>query len=99
MSRDRLFARTPLPFSWTIAIALVLLISSVHAVDSDGDGLLDVIDAPEFDASATGRFLRLRSKGIEDLDGTNLLTNVVQLHLNNNRITDVENGDFLGLEQ
>ena len=34
---------------------MVVTPSAVAQVDTDGDGLLDVIDVPGFDADATGR--------------------------------------------
>lgn len=64
--------------------------------DSDGDGLLDVIDVKGFDPSMRGS-LSLESKRIEDLDGINLLTNLKSLSLASNRITRIENGDLHGL--
>jgi hypothetical protein len=48
--------------------------------DTDGDGLLDLIDVPGFDPSASGD-VDYSSVGIEDLDGANLLTNATGLSL------------------
>jgi hypothetical protein len=54
--------------------------------DTDGDGLLDVIDVAGFDANASGvvGFDRFR---IQDLDGANLLADATSLGLGLNQIT------------
>ena len=78
-----------------IAIAASFLISTARAVDTDGDGLLDLLDVPGFNPSLrTGRY---SNRGIEDLDGANLLTNLQRLELDHNQITSLESGDFQGL--
>jgi Leucine-rich repeat (LRR) protein len=66
------------------------------SADTDGDGLLDVIDVAGFDANASGEVV-FGGRGIQDLDGANLLANATSLHLFNNRITSLENGNFQGL--
>jgi hypothetical protein len=66
---------------------------SAFGADTDGDGLLDLIDAPGFDSNASGD-VQFIGFGIQDLDGANLLTNVTTLHLYRNQITSFENGDF-----
>ena len=79
-----------------LAFAIQPLCTPASAQDTDGDGLLDLIDVPGFDPGATGEG-RFVSKRIEDLDGANLLTNLRDLNLNSNRITSIERGDFDGL--
>ncbi len=76
-----------------IVVVVSLLFSPIVAMDTDGDGLLDLLDVPGFDpnASGTGDFA---GWGIQDLDGANLLTNLHELHLNVNQITSLESGDF-----
>jgi Leucine-rich repeat (LRR) protein len=64
--------------------------------DTDGDGLLDLIDVPGFEANASGQ-LQFFSKGIQDLDGARLLTNARVLNLNGNQIRSIEQQDFEGL--
>ena len=81
------------------ASSLLLMVSTPSAVaqvDTDGDGLLDVLDVEEFDPNASGT-LRLIGLGIQDLDGANLLTNLQELFLDINRIRSIESGDFDGL--
>jgi Leucine-rich repeat (LRR) protein len=65
------------------------------AADTDGDGLLDLVDAPGFQPSLMqGDF---SNAGIQDLDGANLLTIATSLDLHTNRITSIEGGDLAGL--
>jgi Leucine-rich repeat (LRR) protein len=64
--------------------------------DTDGDGLLDLIDVPGFNPNASGD-VDFSNRGIQDLDGANLLTNATMLFLGGNQITSIENGDFQGL--
>ncbi|MEZ6103803.1 MAG: leucine-rich repeat domain-containing protein [Pirellulaceae bacterium] len=79
------------------ALLLVSLVSRVAtAIDTDGDGLLDLIDVPGFDPNAIGDVI-FAGFGIQDLDGVNLLTKATSLSLNGNQITSVESGDFDGL--
>ena len=75
-----------------MALAVCLLTSPATAADTDGDGLLDLLDGPGFDpdASGTGEFSWLT---IQDLDGANLLTNLETLWLSYNQITSIESGD------
>ena len=79
-----------------MAAVAVVLVTSVAAQDTDGDGLLDLIDVPGFDPNQTGRGY-YNSLGIQDLDGANLLVNLESLSLSNNEITSIESGDFYGL--
>ncbi|MCA9168028.1 MAG: leucine-rich repeat domain-containing protein, partial [Planctomycetales bacterium] len=79
------------------AAAASLLISPVGAVDTDGDGLLDLIDVPGFNPSA-GATPDFSDRGIQDLDGANLLTNLQSLFLAFNQITSIDSGDFDGLD-
>ena len=79
-----------------IAVAASLLVPPASAADTDGDGLLDLIDVSAFDPNATG-WGDFSDRGIEDLDGANLLTNLESLDLGLNRITSLESGDFDGL--
>lgn len=67
------------------------------AADIDGDGLLDLIEVSGFDPNASGN-VSFPSRGIQDLDGANLLVNATLLNLIGNQITSLENGDFQGLE-
>ena len=82
-------------FMLGIPIAVFLLISSARATDTDGDGLFDVIDMTGFDPTESS--IDLSGRGIEDLDGLNLLTNAQVLNLNFNRVSSIERGDFDGL--
>lgn len=77
------------------SLVLVLLLTPwLMAVDTDGDGLLDLIDVPGFDSSASGP-ARYNHRGIQDLDGANLLTNGNdRIELIGNEITGIEAGDF-----
>jgi hypothetical protein len=67
-----------------------------YGADADGDGLLDVIDVAGFDANASGN-VGFQGRGIQDIDGTNLLANAKELDLGRNQITGLESGDFQGL--
>ena len=62
------------------------------AVDTDGDGLLDLIDVPVFTLN-NGSY---HDQGIEDLDGANQLT-INSLGLSRNLITSIEATDFDGI--
>ena len=66
------------------------------AVDTDGDGLLDLIDVPGFDPAQTG-IGSFNRQQIQDLDGAALLKNLETLSLRLNPITSLEAGDFQGL--
>ena len=79
-----------------IAIAIGVLISPASAVDTDGDGLLDLMDVEGFDPNKTGTATYVND-GIQDLDGVNQLTNVQRIRLWTNQITSIETGDFDGL--
>ena len=76
---------------------LVIFPFSATAADTDGDGLLDLIDAPGFDPTAESVFLGF--KGIEDLDGVSQLVNASVIRLDSNAITRIEEGDFEGLSK
>jgi Leucine-rich repeat (LRR) protein len=67
-----------------------------YGADTDGDGLLDLIDVPGFNPNANGD-VDFENRGIQDLDGAKLLTNATTLDLDYNRVTSLENGDFQGL--
>lgn len=73
-----------------------LALCHAQAVDTDADGLRDLLDVPEFDPNAS-ESVSFGSLNIEDLDGANLLTNLQSLDLTDNRITSIESGDFAGL--
>ncbi len=77
-------------------LLLICITTQAMAADTDGDGLLDLIDVPGFDVSLSGDASFLR-QNIEDLDGANLLANVRFLNLTGNQITSMERGDFDGL--
>ncbi len=79
-----------------VAFLLCALAQPAFAVDTDGDGLLDLIDVPGFDPGATGD-VGFCDCGIEDLDGASLLTGATSLGLPTNRIGSIEKGDFQGL--
>ena len=67
-----------------------------YGADTDGDGLLDLIDVPGFNPNASG-YVQFNGRSIQDLDGANLLSNATELDLIFNQITSIENGDFQGL--
>lgn len=86
--------------------ALLLLFSCqvAHAADTDGDGLLDLIDVPGFDPnspiihpSLPGPSFFFDNSRIQDLDGASLLTKGVLVTFFNNQVASIENGDFAGL--
>lgn len=93
-------ANFPNPFPRFLALAsmLVLLTTlSTQAVDSDGDGRLDVLDAPRYDKTATGTLV-MTGLGIEDLDGVSELSSeLLRLYLGDNQITEIQRGDLTGL--
>ena len=72
------------------------VIAGVPFLDTDGDGLLDLLDVPGFDPSLTGD-LGFYREGIEDLDGANQLTKATDLNLGSNRISNIDAGDFAEL--
>lgn len=78
------------------ALLVSALCSDIYAQAfmTDNDGLLDVGETPGFPldpANAMGT-LRLSHQNIEDLDGTDLLTNLDRLVLRSNKITGIEEG-------
>ena len=56
-------------------VVLFCFVSHAVAVDTDGDGRLDVMDVPAFDPSSSN--YQYRDRGIEDLDGVNQLADLV----------------------
>ncbi len=72
------------------------LAQTAPAQDTDGDGLLDLIDVNGFDASLAGE-VRFQASMIEDLDGMSQLTNAAHIFLSRNRIASIERGDLAGL--
>ena len=84
--------RTVLLLTLTL-VTLMNASESVSAQDSDGDGRLDLIDVPSFDPDATG-IASFNSLGIEDLTGANLLTGVVDLRFDFNKVARIENDDI-----
>ncbi|MEZ6102610.1 MAG: leucine-rich repeat domain-containing protein [Pirellulaceae bacterium] len=73
-----------------------LLYGRAFAIDTDGDGLLDLMDVPGFDPNQSGA-LSFVGQGIQDLAGLSLLTNATNLDLSNNEIANIDSGDFNGL--
>lgn len=73
--------------------------SQAKAFVNDNDGLLDVGEAQGFpdDPAATTGELLLYLQGIEDLDGTSLLTGLQSFNLEENNISSIESGEFGGL--
>ncbi|MCP4192153.1 MAG: leucine-rich repeat domain-containing protein [Planctomycetaceae bacterium] len=59
--------------------------------DTDGDGLLDLIEAPRFSSPTD-----YRNQGIEDLDGASQLSSLTTLDLTGNQITSIDAGDIQG---
>ena len=70
--------------------------TAVAQTDTDGDGLLDVLDVDGFDPDASDS-ANLDDKGIEDLDGVSQLTKASQINLNGNKLTVIDDGEFDGL--
>lgn len=85
------------------ALVTVFAVSLFHtqmavAIDTDGDGFLDLVDVHGFSPSAAG-WIAFEDLTIEDLDGANRLNNVIGLSLQNNWISSIEPGDFHGLSR
>jgi insulin-like growth factor-binding protein complex acid labile subunit len=78
------------------AMLLCAIGHCAYGADTDGDGLLDLIDVPGFNPNASGD-VSFEDRRIQDLDGANLLTNATTLYLYRNQITSIESGDFQGL--
>ena len=76
-----------------VTFTAYLLTSPASAKDTDGDGLLDLMDVEGFDSSANGR-VEYGELYIQDLDGASQLSNVTVLRLPKNLIASIENGDF-----
>ncbi|MCA9213959.1 MAG: leucine-rich repeat domain-containing protein [Planctomycetales bacterium] len=68
-----------------------------HGADTDGDGLLDFLDASGFDPILVRGDVSFADAGIQDLDGVNIVKYVTRLNLSGNLITSIESGDFDGL--
>ncbi|QDU59031.1 leucine-rich repeat domain-containing protein [Aeoliella mucimassa] len=84
-----------------ILVAAILFPAMSQAFIDDGDGLLDVGEAPGYpmDPTLAWESVYLDSRSIQDLDGANLLVNVQELYLDNNKIASIESGDFNGLNR
>lgn len=85
--------------SW-LFFTLVVATSLSHscfAQDTDDDGLVDVIDV-EGSILPNGLW-DFDDRGIQDLDGVTLLSDVRRLRLRQNQIASIESGDFLGLDE
>ena len=79
-----------LTYMLLILFASLACVSPTFAqVDTDGDGLLDLMDHPGFNPNARGT-VSYRHHGIQDLDGANQLINAISLDLLRNQITSLE---------
>ena len=94
-TRSRVF---PVRYVGVVLYVLSLLVYAPRAgaVDTDGDGLLDLLDLPGFDPDSSQDIDFWRA-GIQDLDGATLLVNTTNLSLEGNEISSIELGDFAGL--
>lgn len=81
-----------------ITTLLCAVVRGASAADTDGDGLLDLIDVVGFDATTEGA-VSFDDRGIEDLNGASLLTKASILYFHRNRIRSIEHGDFRGLSK
>ena len=84
----------------SLILGALVLSTPLVAADTDGDGLLDLIDAPgfpEFPADATGN-LSFSLVDIQDLDGASLLTSLESLRIRSGGLTSIEASDFYRLE-
>lgn len=94
---NRTLLRALVRLRYLVCTLLLASTSTVIAQDSDGDGLLDLLDAPRYDTSAI-ETLNMSALGIQDLDGASQLSpELVVLNLGANQITKVDEGDFAGL--
>ena len=72
-----------------ILFASLVCVSPTFAqVDTDGDGLLDLMDVPGFNPNASEVYYV--RKRIQDLDGAGQLTNAIWLDLYGNQIRSLE---------
>ena len=85
LPRRRLLSRAA---TLLVVLCTLCVVPAAQAVDTDGDGLLDLLDVPGFDPNATGE-VHFKERGIQDLDGASLLTNVNELGLIKNQITQL----------
>ena len=85
----------PIVSCCVVLLVFASMVSAGH-VDTDGDGLLDLLDVHEFDPAAT-EAVGFGGRRIEDLDGANQLTGVTKLFLHANQIHSIDEGDFRGL--
>ena len=61
-----------------LSVLFAFMTPAVAQVDTDGDGLLDLMDVPGFNPNA--RNVRYDERGIQDLDGASQLTNAISLN-------------------
>ena len=90
-----MYAFSPKTFLIGVACTLVLsTVASAQQVDTDGDGLLDLLDVPGF---APSRFEAMYGRrSIQDLDGAAQFVRASYLDLAENEISGLEQGDFEG---
>lgn len=86
---------SPKTFLISVACTLVLsTVASAQQVDTDGDGLLDLLDVSGFAPSRIEAMYGRRS--IQDLDGATQFVRASYLDLAQNEISGIEQGDFEG---
>lgn len=83
-----------------LAIGVLLVLagscSFTLAMDTDGDGLLDLLDASRYDPMTVGAVV-MSGQGIEDLDGASAYGDeVTEIHLGANLVQSIDVGDFTG---
>jgi len=90
-----MYAFSPKTFLIGVACTLALsTVTSAQQVDTDGDGLLDLLDVPGF---APSRFEAMYGRrSIQDLDGATQFVRASYLDLAENEISGLEQGDFEG---
>ena len=69
-----------------LSASLACVSPAVAQVDTDNDGLLDVMELPGFPSD-------IEFAAVEDLDGVNIFTNADELILQGNQLR-IESGDF-----